>query len=195
MAERTDELATFFDLTLLAGQAADLSDIFEQVLTRIMEVTRSRALCIHLFDAEHTALDLAGQQNLAGDAAALLHTAPLEAGFARWLQQANDPLVTTDLAALAILPGGVPAPGLSDLSRRADQDRQPDRGAVELLPLHRPRLRPRRNRAGDGAGRATGDDAGNPAAAPACRGHGRRGGTPAAGAATCTTRSPSRSTA
>jgi signal transduction histidine kinase len=104
VAARTDELVTFFDLTLLAGQVTDLHDVFAQVMPRIMEVTRSRALCIHLFDAAHTALAIAGQQNLPEDAAARLHTAPLTAGFARWMQQANDPLVTTDLAALALLP-------------------------------------------------------------------------------------------
>jgi signal transduction histidine kinase len=110
VAERTDELATFFDLTLLAGQATDLHDIFAQVLTRIMEVTRSRALCIHLLDAAHTALELAGQQNLA-DAAAVLHTTPLTADFARWMQQANAPLVTTHLAALTLLPPAFRLPG------------------------------------------------------------------------------------
>lgn len=104
VAARTDELVTFFDLTLLAGQVTDLHDVFAQVMPRIMEVTRSRALCIHLFDAAHTALEMAGQQNLPNDAAARLHTAPLTAEFARWMQQASDPLVTTDLAALALLP-------------------------------------------------------------------------------------------
>lgn len=104
VAARTDELVTFFDLTLLAGQVTDLHDVFAQVLPRIMEVTHSRALCIHLFDAAHTELEMAGQQNLPGDAAVRLHTTPLTAGFDRWMQQANDPLVTTDLAALALLP-------------------------------------------------------------------------------------------
>ena len=111
VAERTDELATFFDLILLAGQATDLSDLFEQVLTRIMEVTRSRALCIHLFDAERTVLRLAGQQNLTPDARTSLQMAPLTAGFQRWLQQPQDPLVTTDLATLALLPAAFRLPG------------------------------------------------------------------------------------
>jgi len=104
VAARTDELVTFFDLTLLAGQVTDLHDVFAQVMPRIMEVTRSRALCIHLFDAARTALDLAGQLNVTDDAAALLYTTPLTAGFARWMQQANDPLVTTNLAGLTLLP-------------------------------------------------------------------------------------------
>jgi len=111
VAVRTDELATFFDLTLLAGQAVDLHDIFAQVLARIMEVTRSRALCIHLFNADHTALEMASQQNLSDDAAALLHTAPLKSNFAHWMQQANDPLVTTNLAALTLLPPAFRLPG------------------------------------------------------------------------------------
>ena len=64
VAERTDELATFFDLTLLAGQAVNLNDIFEQALPRIIEVTRSHAICIHLFDADRTTLRLAAQQDL-----------------------------------------------------------------------------------------------------------------------------------
>ncbi len=105
VAERTDELATFFDLILLAGQSVDLGEIFGQVLVRIMEITRSRALCIHLFDEERTGLYLAGQQNLADDSRASLLTVPLEAGFQHWMQHPNDPLVTTDLATLALLPG------------------------------------------------------------------------------------------
>jgi signal transduction histidine kinase len=110
VAERTNELATFFDLILLAGQAVDLSDLFDQVVVRIMEATRSRALCIHLFDENRTGLYLAGQQNLADDSRASLQTVPLEAGFARWMQQPNDPLVTTSLATLSLLPSSLRLP-------------------------------------------------------------------------------------
>ena len=74
VAVRTEELATFFDLTLLAGQAANLADVFEQVLPRIIEVTRSRAICIHLLDADRTTLRLAAQQNLSGDVQTYLQT-------------------------------------------------------------------------------------------------------------------------
>ncbi len=56
VAARTDELVTFFDLILLAGQAATPIDVIEQALPRILEVTRSRAICIHLFDADQTNL-------------------------------------------------------------------------------------------------------------------------------------------
>ena len=104
IAARTDELATFFDLTLLAGQATDLRNVFDQVLPRIVEVTRSRALCLHLIDDAHTALHLAGQQNLPDAARHALQTVIPDAGFAQWLLFPAAPLVTTDLAALTILP-------------------------------------------------------------------------------------------
>jgi len=104
VAERTDELATFFDLTLLAGQADSLNAVFDQMLVRVMEVTHSRALCIHLLDAEGAALHLAGQQGLnAGDRQAL-RSVPLAANFARWMKQVHDPLMTTSLPELALLP-------------------------------------------------------------------------------------------
>lgn len=110
VAARTDELATFFDLTLLAGQVADLSDLFEQVLARILETTRSRALCLHLFAEEHSALYLARQQGLPDDALEGLGMVPLGEDFAQWLQQPHDPLVTTDLAALTVLPAAFRLP-------------------------------------------------------------------------------------
>ena len=104
VAARTDELATFFDLTLLAGQATNLGDVFEQVIPRVMEVTLSRALCIHLLDAERTTLLLAGQQNFSPDAHASLAVVHLEADFQRWMQKPHAPLVTMNLAQTTILP-------------------------------------------------------------------------------------------
>lgn len=104
VAARTDELATFFDLTLLAGEVSEMGDVFEQILERIMELTSSRSLCIHLLDPEQEALHLARQQNLAQDARQALQSVPLTGPFARWMQQPHDPLMTTELAALDLLP-------------------------------------------------------------------------------------------
>ena len=64
VADRTEELTAFLDLILLAGQAVSLDDIVEQALTRIIEVTHSRALCVHLLDADDAMLRLAAQQGL-----------------------------------------------------------------------------------------------------------------------------------
>ncbi len=97
VAVRTDELATFFDLTLLAGQGVSLPEVFEQVLPRVVEVTRSEAVGIALIDADRDALQMAAQQNLPGPLQSPMQIAELPPEFQRWLQQPNDPLNITDL--------------------------------------------------------------------------------------------------
>jgi nitrate/nitrite-specific signal transduction histidine kinase len=104
VAARTQELSTFFDLTVLAGRAANLTDVLQQAIPRILEVTRSRAVCLHLLDDDRADLQLAAQQNLPGDDRPQLQTVELPPDFQCWLQQPNDPLVTTTLATLEILP-------------------------------------------------------------------------------------------
>ena len=104
VAARTDELAAFFDLTLMASQAAKLTDVIEQALPRILEVTRSHAICIHLFESDRSNLSLAGHQNLSGDTLTRLQTVELQPDFQSWLKQPTDPLATTDLSQLTTLP-------------------------------------------------------------------------------------------
>lgn len=104
IAARTQELSTLFDLIVLASRAANLTDVFQQAIPRILEITRSRIICLHLFDDNRAGLVLAAQQNLPGDARRLLQTVELTPAFQRWLQQPNDPLVTTTLSNMTILP-------------------------------------------------------------------------------------------
>ena len=111
VAVRTEELAAFFDLTLLAGQAVNLNDIFEQALPRIIEVTRSHAICIHLLEADSTTLRLAAQHSLSAHDRARLQTVRPRPEFQRWLQQPNDPLVSTALPGTLLLPPALRPPG------------------------------------------------------------------------------------
>ncbi|MCB0172277.1 MAG: PAS domain S-box protein, partial [Anaerolineae bacterium] len=104
VAARTEELATFFDLTVLAGQATRLNDVFEQALPRIVELTRSRAISVHLFKPDHAGLQLAAQQNLSTESRLRLQYVDLPPNLQHWLQQPNDPLMTTMLSQLALLP-------------------------------------------------------------------------------------------
>lgn len=103
VAARTAEVATFFDLTLLAGSAGDLADVFLQVLPRIIEATRSAAVSVHLFDDERASLNLIGQLNLASELVPNVAVADVAQPFQRWLAYPADPLLTTDLAAFAAL--------------------------------------------------------------------------------------------
>jgi signal transduction histidine kinase len=111
VAARTEELAAIFDLIPLAGQASDLDDLFAQVLLRIMEVTHSRALCLHLLNAERTSLHLAGHYNLAVGAQRAVQEVNLAGDLQRWLQQANDPLIVTGDAAMVQGPAALAIEG------------------------------------------------------------------------------------
>jgi signal transduction histidine kinase/tetratricopeptide (TPR) repeat protein len=111
VAARTDELAAFFDLMVLASQAVDVADVFEQAVPRIMEVTRSQAICIHLLDEDRTALWLAAQQGLAEEVQERVQTVELPPEFRRWLQQPNDPLLTTALPDMMLFSPALRLPG------------------------------------------------------------------------------------
>lgn len=104
VADRTEELAAFFDLVLLSGQPTSLTDIVEQALPRIIEVTRSQAVGIHLLDEDRSTLRLEAQLNLSDEDQARLQTVPLDPDFQQWLAQPNDPLVTMCLSGLSVLP-------------------------------------------------------------------------------------------
>lgn len=104
LANRTQELATFLDLTILGGRSANLSDVIEVALPRVLEVTNSQAVCIHLFDAEAQQLLLVAQQELSLQSRALLHRVPLTPRLQQWLATPHEPLLTTDLAQLEMLP-------------------------------------------------------------------------------------------
>ncbi|MCB0193995.1 MAG: PAS domain S-box protein [Anaerolineae bacterium] len=104
VAARTEELATFFDLTVLASQATHLHHVFDQALPRIVEVTHSRVICIHLFEADPSSLHLAAQQNLPAEVQPSLQQVEIPPPFQHWLQQPQDPLMTVDLPHMSLLP-------------------------------------------------------------------------------------------
>ncbi len=112
VAARTEELAAFFDLILLAGQGISLPEVLEQVLPQVTEITRSEAVGIDLLDADRSALQLVAKQNLPEDIPTLLPIAELPLEFQRWLQRPNDPLNTPDLANMPSLRSAFRAGGL-----------------------------------------------------------------------------------
>ncbi len=53
---RTRELAALYDLAILGGQSARLSDVLLPMLSRILEITSSEAICLHLVEEDHLRL-------------------------------------------------------------------------------------------------------------------------------------------
>ena len=137
VADRTEELTAFFDLILLAGQAVNLTDIVEQALPRIIEVTRSHAICIHLLDADRSTLRLVAQQSLSAHDQARLQIVKLRPEFQRWLQRPNDPLVSTALSGTMLLPPAFRLPGFKTYLGAQIRIGQRIEGRAELLQVHR----------------------------------------------------------
>jgi signal transduction histidine kinase len=104
VAARTEELSAFFDLTVLAGRATNLAEVFELATPRILEASHSQAICLHLFDDDRTGLYLAAHHSLPTDARPALDSVSLSPGLRLWLLQPSDPLVTSNLSAFKILP-------------------------------------------------------------------------------------------
>ena len=136
---RTEELATFFDLTVLASQATNLTAVFEQALPRVLEVTRSRVICLHLTGADYAGLCLVAQQNLSSQARTRLQSLDLRPNFQSWLRQPNDPLVTTTLSKMTILPPVLRLPEYQTYLGRKSE-RGTNRRHLELLSFYKPRL-------------------------------------------------------
>ncbi len=104
IADRTREISTFFDLTILAARSVDLNDAFKQATPRMLEVTRSRVVCLHLLNPEQTSLNLVTHQNLPGAIIPVIESVDLPAPFLQWLQTPDAPLITTSLTSLTLLP-------------------------------------------------------------------------------------------
>jgi len=104
LADRTQELATFLDLTVLGGRSANIRDVIEYALPRILEVTNSRAVTIHLFDPDYKQLSLVAQQELSTQNRSQLQTVELPPRFRGWLEEPNEPLLTTALSQFEMVP-------------------------------------------------------------------------------------------
>ena len=104
MASRTDDLATLFDLTVLASQATTQQEMLDLALPRILRITRSRSLCVHLLDANRAALNLAAQLYLPVDSLDALQEIPLDEELRKKLVRHHILWVTTDLAHAQVIP-------------------------------------------------------------------------------------------
>jgi signal transduction histidine kinase len=105
LVARTQELSAFFDLTMLTSSGQDLPEILEPAVNRILEVSHSQAICIHLLAEDNRGLRLVTHLNLPDDAEhRRLQLITLNGDFDRWFGQTSDPLITTKLAIDTVVP-------------------------------------------------------------------------------------------
>jgi len=97
LVARTNELATFFDLILMAGQGVDLGEIFEFVALQIMEVTQSHAVSIDVMESDGEHMHLIGQANIPEQAPWRVKISEFPPELRRWMGGPHEPLLVSDL--------------------------------------------------------------------------------------------------
>jgi signal transduction histidine kinase/tetratricopeptide (TPR) repeat protein len=99
VSARTQELALFFDMTMLASQLRDMQDILQPGLARILEIGRCRAACIHVLTEDQASLRLVAQQGVPDACLGQLETLQPQERLADWVAGPNDPILVPDLTA------------------------------------------------------------------------------------------------
>ena len=110
VADRTRELSAFTDLTMLAGDYDDLTDILQPALNRIMEVGLCEALCVHQLAEERDLLTLVAQRNLSQESADNLAVMPAIPLFSDVLQQVDHLILASPHAERFDLPQALKLP-------------------------------------------------------------------------------------
>ncbi|MCB0206943.1 MAG: GAF domain-containing protein, partial [Anaerolineae bacterium] len=95
---RTEELSTFFDLILMAGQGVDLTEIFEYVVPRVMEFTKSQSVVVDLVEIGSDAMNMIAAGGLPEEAPARIYISQFPPELKHWMQSPNEPLLVADLA-------------------------------------------------------------------------------------------------
>lgn len=89
--DRTRELAAFYDMTMLAAEAENLSDILQPALTQIMEAARCQAISVHEVSDDGEKLHLVAEYGLGlrKDAA----TEVLSERLGQWFARLHEPII------------------------------------------------------------------------------------------------------
>jgi signal transduction histidine kinase/HAMP domain-containing protein len=85
VAERTRELSAFFDLSVLAGEAGELSDIMQPALVKVMEISASEAAVIHVFDEDQRVMRIVAQRGFQSEYLSQLQTIHLDEATLAWI--------------------------------------------------------------------------------------------------------------
>jgi signal transduction histidine kinase len=87
VAERTRELAAFYDMAMLSSTAQPLEEVLRPMLSRIMELATCEAVCIHLADHQAGRLSLLVQRGFSQAEQEQLARIPMDEAMQNWLQQ------------------------------------------------------------------------------------------------------------
>ncbi len=113
VAARTEELAAFFDLTMLPGQQPDETGLLRDALSRVVKTGDFAAVAIHRFEADQTALALVAHHGLPAATVQQWQTAATQTSLAAWAGGLTQPVVANQPEAVAALPAALRVEGLA----------------------------------------------------------------------------------
>jgi len=125
VAARTQELSTFFDLTMLVSGSSSLDEILTTAVSRIISACRCDLLCVHLYSENGKKMELAAHYNLPEKRHESLRVVLLPEDHTYLAAELGEALVTTNLEQMTDLPPALRLPGfqtfLSAQIRTRDQ--------------------------------------------------------------------------
>jgi signal transduction histidine kinase/HAMP domain-containing protein len=88
VAERTRQLTTLLDMAILSDQPQDLSDMLQPTLHSIIEISDCDAAGIHIFEAQHSSLELVAQRGIPQAFLQALKVISIDQKFQGWWNEA-----------------------------------------------------------------------------------------------------------
>ena len=87
VAERTHQMTTFLDMTMLKEPSHDLADILQPTLLSIIQIVDCDAVVIYITNEEESKLELTAQRGISFGARKYLDEIELNANLANWLRK------------------------------------------------------------------------------------------------------------
>jgi signal transduction histidine kinase len=85
VADQTRQLTTFYEMTMLSAGSQELPDILNPALSRIQEVSKSEAACIHVYLPEEQVLLLVAHRGIPQSRVVALERIPIQENHLDWL--------------------------------------------------------------------------------------------------------------
>lgn len=100
VVDRTQELTTLFDITMLAGEAVALPEVLEPAIQRIAQTINCQAVCIHLPSASGETLTLVAQRGLSRQELDQMRSIPASPQLAELLEQTQKQSLVSSISHL-----------------------------------------------------------------------------------------------
>ena len=101
LAERTQELASFLDLTMLIRDDYNLDEVLQSTLDRIIDFGKCQAVCLLLIAEDQAHLRMSASRGLSDIQHDQLQELPVDPDLSSWLADRSKPNVSLDMSRIS----------------------------------------------------------------------------------------------